>query len=112
VSDRQHITYAAPTSLPSDPVLREFIPEFVTQWRKDFATMFPDIIQRRNAEDLYRFGHTIKGSFLQFGFTDLAQAGRDIMEDSRNGDWSSPVQRVAALEDVLTAIEARFSELT
>ncbi len=105
VSDRLVLPYRVPTSISSDPVLREFFPEFVTQWLHDLTVVWPDIEVRHEKEELYRFGHTIKGSFLQFGLRDLSAVGKDIMADAEREDWASARQCVEGLRVVMSTLK-------
>lgn len=102
--------YPTPTELPDDAILKELIPEFVSAWKRDLSTEWPAIIASGNLEDFRRFGHTIKGSFLQFGFKDLAQVGKDIMEDSTTGDWETATTRVESLIAILISVESLYSD--
>jgi chemotaxis protein histidine kinase CheA len=83
--------------LPEDPILLELLPEFLDEWLKDMDTKFPQIINSRNAEELYRFGHTLKGSCQQFGLEDAAQLGIEMMGYAKSGDW----EKAAAMYDPL-----------
>lgn len=100
--------YTVPTSLPADPVLREFYPEFVERWLADLRTTWPGIVERGDAEELYRFGHTIKGSFLQFGLKELAGIGIEIMQASKDNDWTSAEFLVEGLEKIMTELHLQL----
>lgn len=90
-------TYPVPTGGPSDPVLTDLMPEFIAQWTNDLTVTWAEIKERGDIEEFRRFGHTIKGSFLQFGFRELSPIGREIMGDAENGDWESADLRVQGL---------------
>ncbi|HYF01769.1 MAG TPA: Hpt domain-containing protein [Patescibacteria group bacterium] len=79
--------------LPEDPFILELLPEFLEEWLKDMDTKFPEILKARNADDLYRLGHTLKGSCFQFGLDETAQLGIELMGYARSGDW----EKAAAL---------------
>lgn len=95
-------TYSLPEELPTDPILLDLIPEFVSQWMRDFTVTWPEIKGRGDTEEFKRFGHTIKGSFLQFGFRDLSAVGKQIMTDAEDSDWDEAEARIKGL---ITALE-------
>ncbi|MBL8003694.1 MAG: Hpt domain-containing protein [Candidatus Kapabacteria bacterium] len=65
--------------LPDDPFIRELLPEFIDDWIDQIQQNFDEYVQSNNFEDMYRLGHTLKGSCLQFGLDDLAAIGIEIM---------------------------------
>ena len=100
--------YNVPDHLPTDPVLADLVPEFLEQWEKDLTVTFTDMQQRKDVEELRRFGHTIKGSFLQFGFRDLASIGKEIMTDAENGDWQGAADKVNGILGVVRTLSKRL----
>lgn len=72
--------------LPDDPILRELLPEFVRSWQEE-AVQIMHAAQAHNEGELYRLGHTLKGSSLQFGLTDIAEVGIQLMECARRHCW-------------------------
>lgn len=101
-------TYPVPTGGPSDPVLADLMPEFIAQWTKDLTVTWAEIKDRGDMEEFRRFGHTIKGSFLQFGFRELSPIGREIMDDADRGDWESADLRVQGLLSVMHEMRANL----
>lgn len=101
--------YHLPTQGPQDPILLELLPEFLDSWANDLTKTWAEIRERADIQELYRFGHTIKGSFIQFGFRDLAAAGREIMEDANAGAWNDAHARVAALLSVVHTMQNQLS---
>lgn len=99
------VTDCSPHSLPdpgpADEVLREILPEFFTAWDRDLCNAQSEIIARNDTESLYRFGHTIKGSMMQFGFPSLSTIGVDIMCDAERGDVVAASERMHALRQQL-----------
>jgi len=75
--------------LPEDPFVRELLPEFIDTWIQDINEQFDDLILSKNADDLYRFGHTLKGSCFQFGIDDVATLGIELMGLAKNQDWEN-----------------------
>ncbi len=108
VSDRIIPIFSLPDQLPADPVLADLIPEFVRQWMHDFNVTWNEIKSSGNIEDFRRFGHTVKGSFLQFGFKGLSGVGIEIMNDSAKGDWETADLRVKGLIQALETISERW----
>lgn len=94
-------TAPTPNEGPSDPILLELLPEFLDAWQTDLDTTWREIVARKDDRELERFGHTIKGSFLQFGFRTLASVGRAIMDDAARSDWDTAGRRVADLATIV-----------
>lgn len=99
--------YSVPESAPADPILREFYPEFVGRWLADLTAQWPEIVERNDVEELYRFGHTIKGSFQQFGLKELSGIGKDIMTASSDNDWTTASFYVNGLTRILQVLQQR-----
>lgn len=95
--DHTPTIYPIPAEGPRDPILAEMLPEFLDSWKKDLTHVWTDIQSRADSTELYRLGHTIKGSFIQFGFGNLAQAGRDVMADAESSNWDSARTHIEAL---------------
>lgn len=73
--------------LPDDPFILELLPEFVDTWIKDIETQYSMLVNEKNAQDLYRLAHTLKGSCYQFGINDIALMGIELMEYCKTEDW-------------------------
>ena len=106
--DRSIPTYTVPDTLPTDPVLADLVPEFIAQWLNDLTVNWQDIQKRGDLDDFRRFGHTIKGSFLQFGFKELSAVGKEIMTDAEAEDWDSAELRIAGIKRVLNELQQRL----
>ena len=78
--------------LPNDPFVLELLPEFVDTWIQDIDAQFDELIQAKNSDELYRFGHTLKGSCFQFGLDEIAALGIELMGYAKNKDWENAVQ--------------------
>jgi chemotaxis protein histidine kinase CheA len=76
-----------PMTLPEDPIILELLPEFIDDWIQQLDRDFHSIIERKSADELYRLGHTLKGSCLQFGISEPAQIGIQIMALSKEAKW-------------------------
>ncbi len=73
--------------IPDDPFILELLPEFVETWISDIHEQFEVIIAEKKSDDLYRFGHTIKGSCFQFGLDEIAALGIEMMGYARANDF-------------------------
>ncbi|MDZ4746237.1 MAG: Hpt domain-containing protein [bacterium] len=94
---------------PTDPVLVEFLPEFVDQWLSDLGEPYNEMLERHNVEELNRLGHTIKGSFLQFGFKDLSVTGKELMLDAQSENWIAYNAKVNVLKETLHGMKNRLN---
>ncbi len=84
-------------NIPEDPFVRELLPEFVDTWIQDIEDQFPVMIATKNTDDVYRFGHTLKGSCFQFGLEEIAHLGIELMSLSKGQKWDESVQIVAQI---------------
>ena len=73
--------------IPEDPFVRELLPEFVDTWIQDINDQFNGLIAEKKADELYRFGHTLKGSCFQFGLDDIAHLGIELMGYAKEADY-------------------------
>jgi chemotaxis protein histidine kinase CheA len=94
--------------LPDDPILRELAPEFCISWRNDMATILPRIIAERNQAELYRFGHTLKGSARQFGFAEMADCGTELMMLASSGAWDAVSETIVHINAMLETLESHL----
>jgi hypothetical protein len=77
----------ASMTLPEDAIILELLPEFVLDWLKQLDAEFYEIIDNKDETRLYRLGHTLKGSCLQFGLEEPAKLGITLMEHSKVHAW-------------------------
>ena len=101
--------YTVPDHLPTDPILQDLVPEFLQQWAHDLTVTFAEMRRSGSTEDLKRFGHTMKGSFLQFGFRDLSVVGKEIMIDAEAGNWDAAEQKVQDMLGVVRTLQQRIA---
>lgn len=104
MSDHLQPPYAIPLTVPEDQVLQEFFLEFTDLWIADFENVWPQIQERHDNVELHRFGHTIKGSFVQFAMKDLSRVGIEIMECSSRNDWDRAATCVEGLRQMMIAL--------
>jgi HPt (histidine-containing phosphotransfer) domain-containing protein len=77
--------------LPDDPVVRELLPEFIDSWINDIDEQFDALIANKDADNLYRLAHTIKGSCFQFGLDHIAELGIKLMDEAKTKNWQKAV---------------------
>ena len=94
--------------LPEDAFIRELIPEFVDDWLNNLNGEYSDILAEKDADSLYRVGHTLKGSCLQFGLDEIAQLGIRLMGHSKAGEWD---EAEALMKEIQTSFEECKKEL-
>lgn len=96
-------------NLPDDPFIIELLPEFVDAWLNDFGDQFKTLIDTQNSTDLFRMGHTLKGSCAQFGLEEIAEMGVELMEFSKSNNWDkaseTELKIIQAFADVKKYIE-------
>lgn len=90
--------------LPEDDILRELFPEFVDSWLFDIRTVLPQLVREKNATDLRRLGHTLKGSAAQFGAMDLRELGIELMGYADKDEFEK-------ISEVAQRIEKRLLEI-
>lgn len=108
MSNHSDISYDLPDNLPTDPILADLLPDFAAQWLNDLTVTWASLNAAKDAEGLRRFGHTIKGSFLQFGFRDMSVAGKNIMQCAESNDWQGAEAYVLALQQAMRQLIIRL----
>jgi HPt (histidine-containing phosphotransfer) domain-containing protein len=104
-----------PMTLPDDPIILELLPEFVDDWIIQLDRDFHSILERKSEQELYRLGHTLKGSCLQFGLQEPAQLGIQLMGLSKEQKWDEaatlfePIR--AMFTDAQVVIKQRLTQL-
>ena len=78
--------------LPEDPIILELLPDFVLSWTKDIETRLEEFAKAENEYELYRFGHTLKGSSRQFGVEHLSEYGSKIQECAKTHQWAAAAE--------------------
>lgn len=107
MSNQSDLTYQLPETLPTNPILVDLLPDFASQWLHDLTVTWSSLRESNDLEGLRRLGHTIKGSFMQFGFNDLAIVGKEIMVCAENDDWEGASQRVNGLRTAMETLASR-----
>lgn len=93
-------------TLPTDPIILELLPEFIDDWLAQLDREFHDIIARKNADELYRLGHTLKGSCLQFGLREPADLGIQLMGLSKEQKWDEATALFEPIRTMFTDAQA------
>jgi chemotaxis protein histidine kinase CheA len=70
---------------PDNPIIIELLPDFVDDFIRDITENYDCISQNKN--EIYRFGHTLKGSAAQFQLKSLSEFGQMIMKNSEEENW-------------------------
>ena len=96
--------------MPEDPFVRELLPEFIETWVDDIKSQLKPLIDSKNENDLYRFGHTLKGSCFQFGLDDTAKLGIELMGYARAHDWANAMEMEDKLITALLEMKKFFDE--
>ncbi len=97
--------------LPDDPIVVSLLPVFCDEWDKDLGERGWERARAGlDLRALHLLGHTVAGSFTQFGFAFGAEAGQALMASSRTGDWEAADRTVVALRALLAAIRAALAE--
>ena len=87
--------------LPDDTFVLELLPEFISTWIRDIKAKLKPLAEEKNENDLYRLGHTIKGSCFQFGLPHIAEFGIELMGYARAHDWDSAIAMEARVVEAL-----------
>lgn len=96
--------------MPEDEFVRELLPEFIETWVEDIHSQLKDLVENKNEDDLYRFGHTLKGSCFQFGLDDTAQLGIELMGYARAHDWEQAMEMESRLINSFMEMKIFFEE--
>lgn len=91
--------------IPDDPFIIELLPEFVDTWINDIDSQLMGIIEAKKADDLYRFGHTLKGSCFQFGLDEVAALGIELMGYAREQNWDSAIELEGKLKNAFKEVK-------
>ena len=81
------------------------LPDFVKSWRNDINNKLPLIIKSKDEAELYRFGHTLKGSARQFSMNEFSEFGASIQQCSKQQDWDLAGTLIDPMLKVLDDVE-------
>jgi hypothetical protein len=92
---------------PLDPDIRALLPEFIEHWERQLSTgWWARLRAAGDAGELRRLGHTVKGSFAQFGMIECAAFGPALMDCAATGEWARADAIVGDLRSRLSALRA------
>ena len=74
--------------IPEDEFIRELLPEFIDDWLNNINENFDNYYNDKDAHEMYRLAHTLKGSCFQFSLDDIAETGISLMELAKNEKWN------------------------
>jgi hypothetical protein len=97
--------------LPEDPFIRELLPEFIDTWIEDLEHQFAPAIENRNSQDLYRLGHTLKGSCFQFGLDQIANMGIELMGYAKEENWDLALILVPKIKSEFSTVKIEIDSL-
>ena len=97
-------------NLPDDPFIIELLPEFVDAWLNDFGDQFKTLIESKNSGDLFRLGHTLKGSCAQFGLEEIAEMGVELMESSESNNWEKAAETEERIKQAFANVKQYIEE--
>lgn len=94
-----------------DPLVQELVPEFIDQWIIDMKEQYLPAIESKNADELYRVGHTLKGSGYQFGMTELGDIGKVVMAEAKAANWERAAELYKEIGKMLVDAKEEFAKL-
>jgi len=97
--------------LPEDPFIRELLPEFIDTWIQDLDDQFLPAYASKNKDDMYRLGHTLKGSCFQFGLDEVAELGIKLMGHSKAEEWDKAKELYDIIKDTFTTTKVEIENM-
>ena len=91
--------------LPEDSIIREMLPDFVRSWRNDISEKYDAIVHEKNESELFRFGHTLRGSGRQFNLEMMSEFGVQIQDCSKAQDWERALLLKTPMLNALEEVE-------
>ena len=89
-----------------DPVMKEILPEFLSNARHD-VKLLREAIAQSDYEAIARLGHSMKGAF-GIGFDHLMEIGVSLEDQAKAQERSEIVRLVDELENYLSRVEPVF----
>lgn len=97
--------------LPEDPMIRELFPEFIETWLADIDEQFLPAYNAKSTDEVYRIGHTLKGTCLQFGIDDVAQLGIEMMAASKEENWTQIFKLYLLIKGQFEAVKKELDSM-
>ncbi len=91
--------------IPEDPILRDMLADFVESWKRDVSHKLTDIVTKKDDVELFRFGHTLRGSGRQFGMLGMSDYGALLQDFAREQQWDSASNLIPVLQSELHTIQ-------
>ena len=95
--------------LSENATIRSLLPRFCEEWERDFTVQFPKLRASGDTEGIRRMGHTVKGSFAQFGVSAGSPLGEALMRAAAAGDWDAADAVVADLFALIQQVKAAIA---
>jgi HPt (histidine-containing phosphotransfer) domain-containing protein len=96
--------------MPEDPFVLELLPEFIDTWLNDIDEQFDKHLKAKNADELYRLAHTLKGSCFQFGLDEIAELGIELMGYCKEKNWEKAATMKAPIVRIFKDAQAEVQE--
>ncbi len=94
----------APLLISIDPELADLIPEYIRSVRERTAEM-ASLAASGDLAGVQRLAHQIKGSGGGYGFPQITELGRDILQAAKARDQATTARVVALLESYLATLQ-------
>lgn len=105
------VGYPVHVRLSDDPTVRELLPFFCDDWEQKLdVDWWPRVRTTRSVDGLRHLGHTVLGSFAQFGVPEGAPLGRALMACAAEGDWAAAEGHVDALRGLVGEVRRALAE--
>jgi HPt (histidine-containing phosphotransfer) domain-containing protein len=86
--------------LPEDPFILELLPEFIDDWIRQLTEEYDPLIASEDWHNIYRVGHTLKGSCYQFSLDEIAVKGVELMDYTKTKN----LEACKAMKDTVLAM--------
>lgn len=88
------------TETPIDEDIHVLVPIFLKARQTDLQN-FEKFLAERNATDIGRLSHMIKGNAQSYGFPTLGRICKDLEQKAADGEWEQAQTLVASIRDYL-----------
>lgn len=83
----------------------ELLPIFCDDWEHKLdVEWWPRVRGTQSLEGLRHLGHTVAGSFAQFGVVGGAELGHALMACAREKDWTAAERHTESLRDIVRQV--------
>jgi hypothetical protein len=95
--------------LPTDPNVVALLPMFCDEWEAALRESWPRVREEQDVDALRRLGHTVVGSFAQFGLPRGAEAGAAISACARAGDFAAAEREIEVLLGLIDEVRRELA---